>query len=213
MSLNEIVNGNFTCQNLTVLNSTIYTSSGCFINSIRNVAEGTGPTLVKYNSITKELSYVNNKYVYAYDTTTQSASGANLYNAIKFNTNEILEGWTHSTGTSDFVVDLNNQAYFCINYNLQIVANSNSDRSMGVYIDVDGSPVKGSFRTVQVTNIGNEIILTNSSIISLQPGSHTVKLLMSQSDPTNGLTIQPSALLVGPDGSISSATIDITRVA
>lgn len=40
--------------------------------------------------------------MYAYDTTTQTITTPNVFQAITFSNNQIINGWTHTAGTSQF---------------------------------------------------------------------------------------------------------------
>jgi len=45
-------------------------------------------------------------YVYAYDTTTQGITNANTYQDVTFNTNGLINGWTHTPGTANFTAGI-----------------------------------------------------------------------------------------------------------
>ena len=44
----------------------------------------------------------NKNYAYVFDTTTQTVVAANTYQDIIFNSNSLLDGWTHTAGTAEF---------------------------------------------------------------------------------------------------------------
>lgn len=184
--------------------------TGCYISPIRNVA---GNKTVQYNSITNEIGYITNRYVYAYSTGTQIPTLSPEYTPILFEVNDILSNFEHAPGSSMFTGTVVNTAYFNISYSLNVHGNTNSAKTLGVYIELDGAPIPGSFRTSSVTDNNLEYCVSNNMITLLTPGSHSIRLMMSCDSLTNPPTIDISTSVIPPGESGSSASLTITRVA
>ena len=185
-------------------------TGGFYVNPVRNVFGTTTPT---YNPTTCEFGYIQNRYVYSYSTGTQTPSQTPTYIPVVFEKNQTLVNWSHTEGSAMFTGTVINPAYFTVNYSLECHSNS-QQRTLGVYLELDGSPVNGCFRTTSVSNIGDEAVIAGTVVIYLTPGSHGVRLMMSTDNTTNGPTIAVSTKVLPPtNDSASCATITITRVA
>ena len=186
-------------------------TGGVYIAPIRNISGTHTPT---YNASSKEIGYIANRYVFALATGTQVPSQTPTYKPVLFDTNEILSNFEHTLGSGVFTGTIVNPAYFYVCYSVEVHANANQARTIGVYVEVDGSPVNGSFRTTTVRQTGDEFSMSNNIVIYLTPGSHGIRLMMATDNTTNGPTLAVSSNITPPTvASGSSANIVITRVA
>ena len=76
-------------------------------------------------------------YLFAYDTTTQGLGAANTFQDASFDTNALIDGWTHTTSTASFTC--NQTGLYRISYTAQCAGSGMSFVAL-----VDGSQVAGS---------------------------------------------------------------------
>jgi hypothetical protein len=147
--------------------------------------------------------------LYAYDTTTQTGTTSS-YTGVKFNTINQNVGWTHTSGTSLFSATFSTSGIYLITYSLQVHANVNPNQTLTAYLEVDGSPVAGSARSVTVATSTSEYAITQQVLVPMAAGSHSLQIMMKGTDTT--ITIQPATQIPALGSSGSGATLTITRI-
>jgi hypothetical protein len=129
--------------------------------------------------------------VYAYDTTTQLITPANAWQDVTLNTNEILEDWTHTPGSADFVCAKTDR--YLVTMDIGYERNGGGNAEFAVRALFNGSLVAGSQLglDIQANNVafktGRTFILSavvgqifkiqvasNKTTVSLQPGPDPV---------------------------------------
>lgn len=110
-------------------------------------------------------------YVYAYDSTSQAAGSSNTFQNVTFNTNGVINGWTHTPGTADFVCPAN--GVYAIAYVLHIGLDtllSLVTVTASARLTVNGSELAGSQSValfpVQAASTAN-LVVANSLAASL----------------------------------------------
>ena len=182
-------------------------TTGCFLEGIRNA---TGSSNLIYNSTTKEITYTTPNYLYAYYTGTQTTS-ATSYTGVIFNQTPILDGFTHTTNTALFTFTADTNGIYQISYSLEVHNNNNAAETLTAYLDIDGIPIPGSCRSVQIAGTTAETTLSHVVLSHISSGSHTIQVLMQSSNATR-ITIQNPNNRPGPGLSGSAATLTIHRI-
>lgn len=150
----------------------------------------------------------SNSYIFSYDTTFQPIVTPNTFQDITFNTNGILNGWTHILPTATFVCPTTGV------YSVTAVASfsktTGANRITSVMIGLNGNEIPGS-QTVgymEGTNQSIVVDLTNF-IASINAGD--ILQVMWTSDGTT-VTLDPT---IGSStiGVIPSAKLSILRIA
>jgi hypothetical protein len=155
------------------------------------------------------LVYNQAAYLYAYDTTTQNPL-TTAYTGVKFNTVNQNVGWTHTSGTSLFSATFSTSGIYLVTYSLQVHSNVNPAQTLTAYLEVDGSPVAGSARSVTISQINYEFSITQQVLVSMSSGSHSLQIMMRGT--VTSITIQPATQVAPPGSSGSGATLTITRI-
>lgn len=114
-------------------------------------------------------------YVFAYDTTTQSASVANLYQDITFKTNAQLSNWTHATSTASFICGKSGQ--YIVNYTCCSERTSGSGivncslRAINNGAEIPGSQLTADYSTTNQTTTQSKTFIasfTQGDVIKFQ---------------------------------------------
>jgi hypothetical protein len=182
-------------------------ATGCFIDGIRNA---TGSSNLIYNSTTKEITYTTPNYLYAYYTGTQQTSSTS-YTGVLFNQVPILDGFTHTTNTALFSFTADTNGIYQITYSLEVHNDNNSTESLTAYLDIDGTPISGSARSVSISVDTDETTLSHTVLSNISSGSHTIQVLM-RSTNADRITIQNPTDVPSPGLAGSAATLTVHRI-
>ena len=183
--------------------------TGCFISNLRYNA--TGDHYIYYNSRNKELVQVSPIYFFSYNTTTQIFTGPNIFYPVGFNTNNILyHTFQHTTGSSIFTGTFGGDVTLEFTYSLQLHATSNNTHIGAAVLYLDGNPIPGSYRSASVTDTGGEYCLTNTLLVTIPAGGHTIELRAAV-DNTN-LQLGGTPTITPPGNSYSSVNLKCSRI-
>lgn len=183
-------------------------STGCFINGILN---STGSCNLYYTPSTKSITYSKPNYLYAYYTGTQTLSSTS-FTGVLFNQVPILDGFSHATNSSYFSFTADTNGIYQISYSLQVHSNSNTSDSLTSYIEIDGTPILGSARSIELNNsTTNEVTLTHLVLASISSGTHTIQILGRSTNITH-ISLGNSTNIIPPGESGSAASITIHRI-
>ena len=182
-------------------------TTGCFLEGLRNA---TGASNLVYNSTTKEITYTTPNYLYAYFTGTQTTS-ATSYTGVLFNQTPILDGFTHTSNSALFSFTADTNGIYQIAYSLEVHNDNNSTETLTAYLDIDGTPISGSARSVSLSSATNETTLSHTVLSNISSGSHTIQVLIKSSNATR-VTIQNPFDVLAPGLAGSSATLTIHRI-
>lgn len=121
----------------------------------------TGPTGLQGN--TGPTGVVSNSYIFSYNTGTQAVASANVFQNIIFGVNSIVNSWTHTGGTGDFI---------CINPGDYLVVFRIN------VIDTAGASVLPINVSSRATLNGTEIPGTQNNIITSIAALTTTKTIL-----------------------------------
>jgi hypothetical protein len=124
-----------------------------------------------------EISGVNARgYAYSYDTTTQTVSVANSFQDITFNTNVLLDGWTHTAGGTLFTGTVG--GVYAVNFTATVNRTSTPASTIEIRAVKDGAEVAGS--QVGATLTANSVFseVGNQFLVNVTGGS-TIKFQMT----------------------------------
>jgi len=180
-------------------------ATGCYINGIQN---STGSCNLYYEPDTNKISYARPNYLYAYYNGIQTGS-ATSFTGVLFNQVPILDGFTHSTNTSSFTFTADTNGIYQISYSLEVHNNNNGSESLTAYIDLDGTPISGSARSVELSSsTANEATLSNLVLTNISSGSHTIQILAKSTNATR-ISLNNPTNVAAPGLAGSSASITI----
>jgi hypothetical protein len=190
--------------------------TGCFLNGI-NFNTIDNNNYLYYNNSTKEITQSLPNYFYSYSTTTQelstaSTSSESYFQPITFNADPIIYNtFQHSTGSSIFTGTFKSDVTLQFTYSLQINSTSNSKQWAAAVLYLDGSPIAGSYRSGTVIDTDGEYTLTNSFLVFISIGSHSIELKAAVSNTNVKIGGTPPKILP-PVNSYTSANLCCTRV-
>lgn len=167
----------------------VYAKTGYFTNisgmspinlqtDLLPVTSGTlnlGSASLPFNSVNTnvlnvlEVSGVNARgYAYAYDTTNQTVAVANTFQDITFDTNILLDGWTHTVSTANFTGTVAGVYQVC--YTATVNRVSTPSVTMELRAAKNGTEIAGSQSVV--TLVANSVPqeLSNTFLVSVSPG-------------------------------------------
>lgn len=144
-------------------------------------------------------------YVFAYDTTTQTASVANLYQDITINTNAELSNWTHTAGTATFICGKSGQ--YIVNYTCSSEKYSGSGivncslRATNNSVEIPGSQLSADYSTTNQTTTQSKTFITSftqGDIVKFQysGASTSCRLLAKDGQGTTRPSIAVSFALI-----------------
>jgi hypothetical protein len=117
-------------------------------------------------ALTNTITAAN--YVYAYDTTTQTAAVANTFQNINFNSNAQTNGWTHTAGTSTFT---NAQTgLYLVQYTAEGEITASSSTSISLIAVLNGTEIPGSQSSVSLATASLPTTLSKSFVVSVNTG-------------------------------------------
>jgi hypothetical protein len=176
--------------------------TGSTITANTSLTLGSGANIVVNNSGTSnigsvsstvnvlyanEISGVNARgYAYAYDTTTQTVSVANTFQDITFNTNVLLDGWTHGAGGSFFTGTIG--GVYSVTYTAIVNRTATPASTIELRALKDGSEIAGS--QVGATLTANSVFseVSNQFLVQITGGS---TLRFQETASTNAAQIAP----------------------
>ena len=183
-------------------------STGCYIDGIH---QSTGSCNLYYEPTTKMITYTRPNYLYAYYTGVQSTS-ATSFTGVLFNQVPILDGFTHVINKSSFTFTADTNGIYQISYSLEVHNNNNGAESLTAYIDLDGTPISGSARSIELnSSTVNEATLSNLVLTNISSGSHTIQILAKSSNATR-ISLNNPTNVVAPGLAGSAASITIHRI-
>ena len=213
------VSSNSTISNTVTTNKIIFdnvgsiyfqtgSATGCFIDGILN---STGSCNLCYEPITKSVTYTRPNYLYAYYNGIQTGS-ATSFTGVLFNQVPILDGFTHTTNSSSFTFTADTNGIYQISYSLEVHNNNNASESLTAYIDLDGTPIAGSARSIELnSSTVNEATLSNLVLTNITSGTHTIQILARSSNVTR-ISLNNPTNVAAPGLAGSSASITIHRI-
>ncbi len=151
---------------------------------------------------TYDLLALFTDYVFAYDTTTQTVALANVFQDITFNTNVLLNGWTHTVGTASFTCGTTGS------YLIEVNANTNASAGAPLNVELrllkNGVEISASqiFTGIQNNNLPNPI---SGKIISSFAVTDVLKVQLTGSKVN-------SQIITGSGNSTVKQSIKITVV-
>ena len=146
----------------------------------------------------------DNNAVFAYDTTTQVINPANAWQEVTFNTNVVLEDWTHTAGTSIFTCAKTDRYLVTIDLGYQRAGGGNQ---FAVRATFNGTLVPGS-QMGQSIQANNTPFKTARTFVIDAVASQN--LIIQVAADTINVSVQPGPDPVG-GGSPVSASITIRR--
>jgi hypothetical protein len=195
-------------------------ATGCFITGLNYNTTGT-EHYVYYNNTTKELSQSSPNYFYSYSTGTQQILAASTtttanFQPVTFNVNNILyHTFKHSFGSSVFTGTFASAVTLQFSYSLQMHSTINPNSTAAAILNMDGSPIAGSYRSCTISNNTGEFPLNNTFLVNVPQGSHWFELQVAGTSTTIyvGGYHGPNVPNIFPPGnSYTSANLCCTRV-
>ena len=181
-------------------------NTGLFTNMIH---ESTGNQVVYYSKNRQEIVYSENKYLQAYDTTTQNPGTS--WTGVKFNHCPLNSGWTFATGSSIFTGTFNTSAVYNVIFTASVHENENAAQTFASYIDLDGIPVQGSMKSISISTNGTEYTFVNNFLLNIPVGTHSIEILMNSTK--SSVTVQSPSNITPVDSTGSGASLIIVKVA
>ena len=183
--------------------------TGCFIDHLRYNASGTH--YLYYNSTNNEIVESSPYYFFSYNTTTQIFTGPNIFYPVGFTYSNILYNtFEHSTGSSVFTGTFGGNAVLDFTYSLQLNSTANSTQTAAAVLYLDGNPITGSYRSCSLTDTGAEYALTNSLLVNVPAGNHTIQLQAAVTNVNVQLGGTPN--ITAPGNSFTSVNLKCSRV-
>jgi hypothetical protein len=142
-------------------------------------------------------------YAYAYDTTTQTTVAIDTFQDVTFNTNVVLDGWTHTAGTAVFTCA--QTGIYSIEYFAHTQKTGGGGRNTELRIVLDGTEVAGS-QTYERIDTDNNIIQISRDIILSVTSGQVVKVQFAGGD---NIELSPPAGISTTDISASVRFIRI----
>jgi hypothetical protein len=186
-------------------------NTGCFISGL-NYNVGTGADhYVYYNSRTNELTQSSPAYFFSYATGTQLFTGTNNFQAVSFDTNNILYHTFRHTGKSSvFTGTFQSQVVLNFEYSLQMHTTANGVFTTAAALYLDDVPIPGSYRSVSVKDNNAEYILSNDIIVTIPSGSHKIELKAATTNTSTQIGGVPN--IPAPGQSYTSANLRCSRI-
>ncbi|MCB1114617.1 MAG: collagen-like protein, partial [Chlamydiia bacterium] len=128
-------------------------------------------------------TYANN-YAYIYDTTTQNFAGKNTYQAVTFNSNEVLNGWTHKT--SQAAITCNQSGVYLAIAKCQMTMDSRGSQTVSMRAKFNNIEIPGSqcnTTTKSSLNSGESTTMTSQFLFNGVSGQNlTVEISSNSTD-------------------------------
>jgi hypothetical protein len=173
-------NANLTAVNGGVVYSTATAMAITAAGTSGQVLTSNGAAAPTWQTVSSGVTSAN--YVFAYDTTTQTVATANTFQDVTFDTNAIINGWTHTTSTASFTAAVTGNFTITID----AIANATGGASFGIEFRIvkNGTEVSGSqiYNTAQNNNSPQTI--TGKCLVAVTSGD-VIKVQMT-AGKTNG---------------------------
>lgn len=166
-----------------------------FAGNYKNIVSSNGA------SFAGSIDTVPDNYFIAHDTTTQNIVTPGTFQTITFNTNDVLNGWTHTVGTDAFVAP--ETALYNISGFIQINKTAGGSSLFEFRLTANGTPVGTVFAETLVTN--GEI--KNVSASTPFPLTAGVTYRIEWTAGVNSQVVAPTTI-----GSTKSAAFSIFKI-
>jgi hypothetical protein len=185
--------------------TTVNSNSASWVSDRTTVNTNSAAWQSNYSTVnSNSASWSGDNYVFAYDTTNKPTTPINTWIGITYNTNAIINGWTHTTSTSSFIC--NQTGLYDILFT-GLFTTTNNSRILEVRGLYNGSEILGSFNSVQAQQPARGVI-TSNFMVSAVSGS---KIEMQYAISNAAITLTAPASLVAGSTSVST-TIKITKI-
>lgn len=190
-------------------------ATGCYITKMNYNTTGVDH-YVYYNSTTKELTQSSPAYFFSYSTGTQriataSNSSTGYFQPVTFNANNILyHTFQHTSGSSIFTGTFMSPVTLQLEYNIQFHSTDAVERTAAAILYLDGTPIRGSYRSCSMTDNNAEYSLTNTVIVNIPNGGHTIELRAAGT--STSIYIGGTPNIFAPDSTYTSANLCCTRI-
>ena len=185
-------------------------NTGCFISGLNYNSTG-ADHYVFYNSRTNELTQSAAVYFFSYATGTQIFTGTNNFQAVSFDTNNILYHTFRHTGKSSvFTGTFQSQVVLNFEYSLQMHTTANGVYTTAAALYLDDVAIPGSYRSVSVKDNNTEYILSNDLIVTIPSGSHKIELKAATTNTSTQIGGVPN--IPAPGESYTSANLRCSRI-
>lgn len=149
---------------------------------------------------TTQFNITNANFVYSYDTTDQTVQIADTFQPVTFNTDVLLNGWTHTAGGSQFTCQ--QTGIYLVQYH-GVLDQTNELGVVGtIRATLAGNEVAGSALTIDIPASGDSVELSNVFLISATQGQQLVLQLTGSTlsvelfpDPSSVSDVTPSITL------------------
>lgn len=143
-------------------------------------------------------------YAAAYDTTTQTVAVANTFQDVTFNTNVVLDGWTHTASTANFTCATTGK--YLVTYSAHIEKTSGGNSTGELILVNNGAQVAGS-QAVAIITSNNFINRVSGSMVVSMTATQVLKVQFTGSNTAT--RIVPPAGVATVDSGIS---VTITKI-
>jgi hypothetical protein len=185
-------------------------NTGCFISGLNYNSTG-ADHYVFYNSRTNELSQSAAVYFFSYATGTQLFTGTNNFQAVSFDTNNILyHTFQHVGKSSVFTGTFSSQVVLNFEYSLQLHTTANGVYTSAAVLYLDDVPIPGSYRSVSVKDNSTEYILSNDIIVTIPSGGHKIELKAATTNTSTQIGGVPN--IPAPGQSYTSVNLRCSRI-
>jgi hypothetical protein len=214
LTVTTMTGGTINVNQINIGQGGIYFSSGgatgCFISGLNYNTTG-ADHYVYYNSRTHELTQSSPVYFFSYSTGVQLFTGTNNFQAVRFDTNNILyHTFQHVGKSSVFTGTFMSQVVLNFEYSLQMHTTAPGVYTTAAALYLDDVPIPGSYRSLSVKDKDTEYILSNDIIVTIPSGSHTIVLKAATTNTSTQIGGAPN--IAAPDQSYTSANLRCTRV-
>jgi hypothetical protein len=149
---------------------------------------------------------VGTNYAFVYDTTTQTILTNNTYQTLTFNTNEFLDGWTHTVGTGVFTCNL--AAIYRTTINLIFEKTGGGNRDADFRALFNSVEIAGSQFGIDITSNNTAFMLSQSFLFTGVVGQNLVTQISGQTTQVRAIP-GPSP---GGGSTLISASVVIQRI-
>jgi len=154
----------------TVFNSSIVSSH----NNLSGLQGGTAGeyyhlTATEHSNLGSSTS-VNNNYVFAYDTTTQSVATANTFQDLNFSNNAQINGWTHTTGTNVFACS--QSGIYSVTVDINVSKTGGGAATFGFRSLFNATEVVGSHVGINITSSSASSPVSKTFMVNATSGQN-----------------------------------------
>lgn len=109
-------------------------------------------------------------YVYAYSTTTQKVTTANVFQPLQVTTNVYLDGWKHLEAASDFICQQPGLYRVTYDASATITSGANARQLISILANLNGTEIVGSERCAALTTNNALVPLSNTFLVKVKAG-------------------------------------------